>query len=114
VDGPPLINGREEEAMVYFVTGHKVEDAAQWKAAFDTPEGAAMRKAMGMKSFQVLRRADDPTCIIVIVGFESADVAQKFVESEELKQAMEISGVTEMLKSIDTSWTLVEVEMGAV
>jgi len=79
-------------------------------AAFETPEGQSMRDSFGMKHYQALSMADDPNLIVVLSGFDTAEALATFVKSDELKQAMESSGVTQMEPSIPCGKTLIEIE----
>ena len=100
--------------MVYLISAHTVEDAAQWKAGFDSEEGVAMRKRFGCRSHEVYQLADDPNTLVVMTEVDDVEAGRKFLASDELKQAMKMSGVKEMLDSISTSSILVEMEKGSV
>jgi len=98
--------------MIYLISAHRVADKAKWMAAFETPQGEAMRQSFGMKHYEAFSVAEDPNCIVVLSGFDNQEAADKFVASDELKAAMEMSGVIEMLSTIDCSKALVEIEEG--
>ena len=71
----------------------KVEDYAKWKSAFD--EFAAARKAAGQKSYQLFRSLDDPNTLVLLAEYDSLDNMRKFSQSDELREAMQQSGVTD-------------------
>jgi heme-degrading monooxygenase HmoA len=82
--------------MPYVLGILEVEDLAKWKTAYDSEDGAAMRKAVGMKSYQIFRREDDPNKVIHLSQWDNMDDARKFLQSEELEKANQESGVIEM------------------
>jgi len=53
-----------------------VRDYDGWKAAFDTYE--RFREEHGVRSYRVLRRADDERDVQVILDFDSASAAVEF------------------------------------
>ena len=76
--------------MSSIINAIRVEDFAQWKQSFDSPEGDTMRKAFGMKSYQIFQATDDSNYIV-------------------MKKATKRSGVVEKTDTYDTSKFLVEV-----
>ena len=82
--------------MAYVLGILGVEDFGQWKSAHDSEDGAAMRKAAGMKSYQLLHSEDDPNKVVHLSQWDNMDDARKFLQSEELQKANQQSGVTEM------------------
>jgi len=99
---------------MYNISALKVEDFATWKSGFDIEEGKAIRKAAGMKAYQILQAADNPNYVVIITEWDSIDAARKFFQSEELKNANRESGVIEMFGTYDTSKFLIEVEKKSV
>jgi quinol monooxygenase YgiN len=73
-----------------FVT-HEVADYAAWRTAFDEFQGKAHK--MGVTSGAVYRSVENPNEITVTHTFKSAEKAKAFVQSPELKAAMEKAGV---------------------
>ena len=67
-------------------------DFSQWKKGFET--GAAMRSSFGALSEQVFQDASDPSQATVLLEMESQEQARRFVNSHELSEAMERSGVS--------------------
>ncbi|AEG18009.1 cyclase [Methanobacterium paludis] len=77
--------------MTYVLVIHKVKDYAKWKPVYD--EDGATRKAKGSKGSSLFRNANDPNHLIVLTEFEDMEKAKSFVESEDLKIAMQKAGV---------------------
>lgn len=88
--------------------GHKIKDFAEWKAGFD--EGADVRKAGGMKSYQIFHLENDPNNLMLLCEFDNLDDARKFVQSKELQEAMQHGGVIE----VEGTYLFEEVEKGPV
>jgi uncharacterized protein (DUF1330 family) len=79
--------------MPYILIRHKVEDYTKWKPVFD--EHGAARKAIGSKGGYLFRNTDDPNEVVMCLEVDDLDKARQFVESEDLRQAMERSGVAD-------------------
>jgi quinol monooxygenase YgiN len=77
--------------MATIIMQHSVKDFAAWKMIFDS--AAAMRKAGGELSAHVYRDVSDPNRVTVVNQWNSMENAQKFVQSPDLKAAMEKAGV---------------------
>lgn len=71
----------------------KVRNFAVWKSAYD--EHLPSRQNSGLSEKYLLQGADDPNEVIIL--FEAADLgrAKAFVESANLKEAMQKSGVVD-------------------
>jgi heme-degrading monooxygenase HmoA len=78
--------------MPYVLVRHKVQDYAKWKPVFD--EHGVARKASGSKGGQLFRNADDPNDLAILLEWDDVKKARQFVQSEELKQAMQRAGVS--------------------
>jgi heme-degrading monooxygenase HmoA len=78
--------------MSYILIQHSVEDYDKWKAVFD--EQGATRQAAGSKGGFVLRNADDPNQITVLLEVDNLDDARAFAGSDDLHEAMQRAGVT--------------------
>ena len=76
--------------MAVFVSNHRVNDFGAWKEAFDAHEST--REKFGIKSSYVLRSVEDANHVIV-VGEGELEKLQEFLNSEDLKTAMEAAGV---------------------
>ena len=77
--------------MPFMLVRHKVKNYDKWKPVFD--EHAAARKAGGSRGGRLFRSADNPNEIVIMFEWESLEKARKFVQSEDLRKAMEQAGV---------------------
>jgi len=77
--------------MPFILVRHTVEDFATWKPSYD--EHATMRKDAGSKGSQVLRSADNPQEVVVLLEWDNLQNAQAFAGSLDLRAAMEKAGV---------------------
>jgi len=78
--------------MLQVLVKHKVNDFAAWKSAFDN--FADFRKKSGEKSFQILHPSNDHNDLTLLFGWDTEENARKFMESGELKHAMQEAGVS--------------------
>ena len=88
----------------------KVEDFARWKDAFDTEEGAAVRKAAGMKSYQMFHVENEPNSVVLLCEFDDLENARRLAQSDELRTAHQQAGAT----GKPDSYYLVEIEKRVV
>ena len=79
--------------MATVLVRHKVNDYAKWKAVLD--ETKPWAKSNGVRGQRILRNSADPNEVVVVNEFADMSTAQKFAESEELKQVMQRAGVAE-------------------
>lgn len=79
--------------MPQILIRHKVQDYAAWKLAFD--EHGTARQAAGSKGGHLFRNSDDPNELIAIFEWDDLDKARRFVQSDDLRQAMERAGVAD-------------------
>ena len=77
--------------MIHMMVRHKVADYARWKEAFDGH--LSVRKAAGEVGYRVLLSVDDPREVTVVLDWDTLDRARQFAASEDLKQALQKSGV---------------------
>ena len=77
--------------MATLFVRHTVEDYARWKRVYDG--FAPTRKKMGVTGASVHRDPADANALIVVHHFKDLNAARAFVDSEELRSAMERSGV---------------------
>lgn len=78
--------------MPYSLARIKVEDYAKWKIAFD--QLSVARKASGgVKKGILLRDADNPNDITILIEWDNLDNARKFIQSEVVKKSLKESGV---------------------
>lgn len=79
--------------MPYLLMRHKVEDYAKWKPVFD--EHSSTRKGAGSKGGYVFRNANDRNEIVILLELEDLERCRQLVESEDLKEKMQQSGVAD-------------------
>lgn len=77
--------------MVRIFVRHAVEDYATWKKVYD--EFDETRRPMGVTGEAVFQSIDNPNDVTIWHDFETAEAARAFVTSEELRDAMQRSGV---------------------
>ncbi|HYG99305.1 MAG TPA: antibiotic biosynthesis monooxygenase [Terriglobales bacterium] len=77
--------------MVTVLIRHKVADFNTWKASFDA--AFSLRKASGENSFRLYRDATDPSALTLLFEWDTAEHADKFLKSEELRLEMKHAGV---------------------
>ena len=79
--------------MPYILIRHKVKDYTEWKPVFE--EHGATRKASGSKGGYLLRNIDDANEVVIFMEMDDLEKARQLVQSEDLRQAMERSGVAD-------------------
>lgn len=77
--------------MAIVTIRHSVGDYAKWKAGYD--QGKSMVKSRGGKRQTLYKNVDNPNELIVVTEVDSLENARKFVQSEDLKNAMQNAGV---------------------
>ena len=77
--------------MPYTLLQISIEDYDKWKPVFD--EMGATRQATGSKGGFVLRNADDPNQISVLLEWDNLDNARAYTDSDDLREAMQRAGV---------------------
>ena len=77
--------------MPFLVVRHKIADYGKWKLAFDSDAGN--RKEHGSEGGYLLRNADDPNEIVIVLEWESIQGMRQFAQSDKLKEAMRAGGV---------------------
>ncbi len=77
--------------MVHVLVRHKVTDYGRWKEAFDAHLSA--RKHAGETGFRLFHSLEDAHEIFLLLDWQSADEARKFMNSDELRGAMQKAGV---------------------
>ena len=77
--------------MPYVMISHKVANYAKWKRGVKA--FADFRKASGEKCFYACRDSKQPNDVMVWCEWDSAARMKKFMNSAELRQAMEKVGV---------------------
>ena len=94
--------------MPYTILHQKVKDFNKWKADFDAT--ADVRKAGGMKSFQIFQAVGDPNTVVIVTQWDAVDSIRKFMQSAGLAERQQRAGVIERFVTYDTSTVLQEVE----
>lgn len=76
--------------MIVAAVRHSVADYDRWKAGFD----AYPPTSNGAKFARVNRSIEDPDVVAVVMGFDSVEAAQAFLDSPELAAKMQEAGVS--------------------
>jgi heme-degrading monooxygenase HmoA len=82
--------GKEDENVPYTLLRHKVEDYERWKPVFD--EHRPTFKQSGSKGGRLLRNADDPNEIIILLEWDDLANARQFYGSDDLRETMQRAG----------------------
>lgn len=81
--------------MVYVNVRHTVAEYEQWRPFFDQDE--ARRQAAGATGAnQVYRDLDDPNTITIVIEWDNAENARKFLDDPALREVMQKAGVVGM------------------
>jgi heme-degrading monooxygenase HmoA len=80
-------------AMPSLLIRHHVADYTAWKAVFDEHE--LTRRANGSQGGRLFRDAADPHEVLVLLAWDDLERARLFVDSDDLREAMAQSGVTD-------------------
>jgi len=78
--------------MQKILISHRVEDYGKWKTSFEN--ATTMRKESGERSYQLFRTHEDPNNLVLLFEWDNLENAQKFLDSEELRETMQQAGVT--------------------
>lgn len=78
--------------MATVLIKHPVQDYEKWKTAFD--DFVSARKAAGEKSYHIYRTIRDQNKVVVVFEWDSVDNALAFLQSQDLKAAMQQAGVS--------------------
>ncbi|MDO8588802.1 MAG: hypothetical protein Q7T82_17365 [Armatimonadota bacterium] len=79
--------------MTFLLVRHKVRDYDKWKDGFDKDE--PHRWASGSKGGLVLRNADDPSEVVVVLEWDNSKAVREFARSQELRERMKREGVSD-------------------
>ncbi len=77
--------------MPYILARDRFEDYAQWRRIWD--EGAAARRAAGLKSAQLFRSPDAPNEIMILCEVEAVPQELEYLQSHASRQRREHAGV---------------------
>ncbi len=78
--------------MIYIYVHHTVEDYATWRKGFDE-HGSSRQAAGATDEAYVMQTLDNPNEITAILGWSDVEKAKAFIQSPELKAAMQKAGV---------------------
>jgi quinol monooxygenase YgiN len=81
----------EPNSTAHVLILHEVAEYAAWKRVFDS--AAAMRKAAGEISYQVLRARENANHVVHFSLWTSHSDAQRFFQSEKLEEIRRQAGV---------------------
>jgi heme-degrading monooxygenase HmoA len=82
---------KERILMPRLLARLKINDYAKFKPVFD--QVTAVRKRYGSKGGFLLRDADNPNELTVILEWDSLENARKYTQSPELKKALQTGDV---------------------
>ena len=77
--------------MIHVMIRQNVNDFDAWKKVFD--EHGVERKLASSKGGHVFQALDDPNNVFVLLEFDDTDKADKFMNSDGLKEVMMKAGV---------------------
>jgi hypothetical protein len=77
--------------MAMMMIHHRVQNYQAWRHIYDAHEPA--RNSAGLTNGRVFRSADDPDDLVILFDMADRKKAEAFAESEDLKTAMQRSGV---------------------
>lgn len=78
--------------MPWIHVRHKVADYNKWKEVFDSL--SELKTRYGWRRYRIFQVAGDRNDLLVMEEFASLDQARSFLESKDLKNAMQLAGVT--------------------
>ena len=79
--------------MMHMLIRHKVADFGKWKPVYDAH--LPSRQRAGLKEEHLFHNAEDPNEVLLLFSVEDVDKAKAFSASDDLRQAMEKSGVSD-------------------
>ena len=77
--------------MPHILIQHEVEDFATWKEAYDSRTD--VHDDAGFKELQILQGLDNPSNVVILFFNPNIERAREYLNSDDLKQAMEGAGV---------------------
>jgi hypothetical protein len=77
--------------MTMMIIRHRVQNYEAWRPVYDAHETA--RNSAGLTNGRVFRSTDDPDDLVVLFDMADRKKAEAFAASEDLKTAMQRSGV---------------------
>jgi hypothetical protein len=87
-----IVASKEETRFVnYLIIHHKVADFDSWKSGYDAH--AAARQQAGLTEKYLLRSIQDRNEVLILYEIANLEAAKEFVNSSDLRVAMEKGGV---------------------
>lgn len=77
--------------MAYILVHHTVDDYKRWKPLFD--KHSSVRERSGSRGGKVFSSTDNPNDLFILLEWDGAENAQKFAQSDNLKEVMQEAGV---------------------
>lgn len=77
--------------MVYTLFQQEVVDYDAWRTIFDSME--TVRRSAGARSDLILRSADDPNAVTLLIGWDNIESAHSWMSDARLREAMKAAGV---------------------
>lgn len=77
--------------MPWIHVRHSVEDFNKWKEVYDTSAG--FKNQFGWKRYRVYAVGGNRNDLLVMEEFNTLEDAQRFVQSKEFKNALDLAGV---------------------
>jgi len=77
--------------MAHVFVRHTVKDFGKWRSTFEAYEPT--RRSFGGGDYTLFRSAQNPNDIFLLFSWDSLENARRFIESDELRGAMEKAGV---------------------
>jgi heme-degrading monooxygenase HmoA len=77
--------------MIQVLVHHAVNDYRNWRSAFDA--AIDFRHLGGEQSCRVFRKSGDPNNLTLLLEWEDLERAQRYINSEELRDKMKLAGV---------------------
>jgi len=77
--------------MIQVLVHHEVNDCRSWRSVFDA--AIDFRHLGGEQSCRVFRKSGDPKNLTLLFEWEELDRAQRYMNSEELRDKMKQAGV---------------------
>lgn len=77
--------------MINILLKHTVENYDAWKPGFDANDST--RRENGQVGYELFRVSDDPNEIVMMMEWDTAENAQRFLEESDVRERMAELGV---------------------
>ncbi|HEV2548913.1 MAG TPA: hypothetical protein VGU20_16345 [Stellaceae bacterium] len=81
----------QQHATENLTIHHKVQNYASWRTGYDAHEKS--RLSAGLTNGRVFRSAEDPNDVVILLDVADVAKARTWLDSDDLKAAMQKSGV---------------------